>query len=84
MRQLLKGINNYGRMKVIEEIKAGLLKQTKFVARKADASKSVLSHINSDLEWQDTPHNQQLQVYNKFVPISMQWNYKTRHNANNV
>ena len=43
MRQLSKEINNDGRMKVIEEIQAGLSKQTKVVARKYDASKSVLS-----------------------------------------
>ena len=50
MRQLSKGINNDGRMKVIEEIQAYISKQTKVVERKVDASKSVLSHINSDLE----------------------------------
>ena len=43
MRKLSKGINNDGIMKVIEEIQAYISKQTKVVARKADASKSFLS-----------------------------------------
>ena len=49
MRQLSKGINNDGRMKVAKNIQDDISKQRKVVARKVDASKIVLIQINSDL-----------------------------------